>query len=311
MRKLIGGAVAVSSDGSPTASEDSLIAEVRRLSEEFIVHFYQHDWPWCSKLCHPDVSYLGSTSQGIALSLNQLQDLIIAALSGFNPSLVLSLELMPRLLSPSKDVLVIAQFHLVSDPTKRHVHALRRRGTLIWTPTNQGLRVRHMHFSIPYTVQGELDGLADISNETYLYARTMVEQMVRRSSIALKDVSGTLHYISPLEVNYLEADRQRCIIHCIDRNITVRRGLQEMVELFGDELVLVHRSFAVNPSNLRMVMRDAIIMNDGSRIPLPQRRAKEVRDHLEEVLKTLQKPQLIDPELADFEKPGDGGGHSH
>ena len=75
-----------------------------------------------------------------------------------------------------------------------------------------------------------------------------------------------------------------------------------MCTKLGDDLVAVHRSFAINLTYLRMVTREEVIMDDGTRIPLPQRRSREIRHELEELLMhqsvfpRSMSHQLIQPE---------------
>ena len=57
-----------------------------------------------------------------------------------------------------------------------------------------------------------------------------------------------------------------------------------MCTKLGDDLVVVHRSFAINLTYLRVVTREEVVMDDGTRIPLPQRRSREIRHELEELL---------------------------
>ena len=272
-----------SADTSLSAPHAALLREAQQLTEQFLVHFYHHDARWCIRHCHSEASYLGTTRQGIALSYEQLREVLFDVLQNFNPSLVLSIDCEPRLL-PGNTVLVLTQFHLVSDPIYGRVHTVGRRGTLIWVPTSQGLRLRHMHFSAPHSIESGASDISTATVDAYRYANAVVNQVVRGSSIPITDVNGTMHHIAPIEVRYLEADRQRCIIHCLDRTVVARRGFREMCTKLGDDLVVVHRSFAINLTYLRVVTREEVVMDDGTRIPLPQRRSREIRHELEELL---------------------------
>ena len=284
---------ALTSDGGET-SKNSLFHEAQQLTEQFLVHFYRHDAKWCLRRCDANVSYLGTTKHGIAFSYEQVRTVLTKVLTGFNPSLVLSVESTPLLL-PGEAIMVLAQYHLVSNPLDGKIRAIRRRGTLIWVPTSKGLRLRHMHFSAPHAVDsGTYDELADVTQDTYLYAKAIVEQVLDRSTIVVTDVEGTLHHLSPIEVRSLEADRQRSVINCLDRTVVVRRGFGELLDLLSEDLVVVRRGFAINPSYLRMVTREAVVMDDGSRIPLPQRRSRQIRLNLEEILtQRIEAPRLI------------------
>ena len=276
------------------SSKNSLLHEAQQLTEQFLVHFYRHDAKWCLRRCDANVSYLGTTKRGIAFSNQQVRTVFTEVLTGFNPSLVLSIESTPMLL-PGETIMVLAQYHLVSNPLDGKIHAIRRRGTLIWVPTSKGLRLRHMHFSAPHAVEsGTYDELASVTQDTYLYAQAIVEQVLDRSTIVITDVEGTLHHLSPIEVRSLEADRQRSIINCLDRTVAVRRSFGEMLDLMRDDLAVVRRGFAINPSYLRMVTREAVVMDDGTRIPLPKRRSRQVRLDLEELLtQRIDAPRLI------------------
>ena len=266
--------------------QQDALARARSLSEQFITHFYHRDERWCLSRCTPDVSYLGSTQHGIALDLEGMHHVMSVTLASFNPSLVLAVETDASEVAGGEAVLVIARFLLISDPSTGHVRASRRRGTLLWVREGDALRLRHMHFTTPSYIGTIGDGSEGTpSRETYLYAKALLEQVIRRDSIVLRDVAGVMHQVAPIEVRTVEASRQKAVVHCLDRDVTVRMGIGKVAALLGESLIMVHRSFAVNPAYVRTVSRGAVEMDDGTRIPLPRRRSREVRLRLEEALR--------------------------
>ena len=63
-----------------------------------------------------------------------------------------------------------------------------------------------------------------------------------------------------------------------------------MLRDFPDYFVRVHRSYAINVLHVEQISRREIRLAGGSRIPIPERRSKSVR---EEVLDAMVRARLV------------------
>lgn len=272
-------------DQRPPEKPHLFLQDIDELSRQFITRFYRNDEQWCITHCMPDVTYLGSTHDFFVEGVNGLLYLISNIGSKMDPSLVISLSVKTRSLSDGQCALALADYCLVTDPASGGVRALKKRATLIWVVSDLGPRLQYVQFTTPlYDANGDEAGPWN-AHETYVYANVLLDQVIRRSAVPLHDIQGTLWSVAAAEVRLIEAHRQQTILHCMDSDIILRRGFADVVRQFGDKLIVVHRSFAVNPSYVRSASHAGILLDDGTFVPIPQRRAKEVREELERAIK--------------------------
>ena len=275
-----------------SASLDQMVLD---LSREFLFRYYQFDAEWCLARCAENLVFFGSTRNMVALDREDFSHKLARLARNMHPCVAGHIEtlLLPAM---SEDVLaVIARYLLASDPTTGYVEATYKRASLFWKLVDGTPLLVHLHASTPYdtTVSANPKPLTGFEHESYLYARTILGELQRRASVGIRDVSGTMHYVLPAEVRYLEASRQRSIIHCLSKDVVVRRGFGDLVHALGESLVVVHRSFAVNPLHVKAISHDTVVLDDGTDVPIPRRRAREVRTALEQAVAKAASEQAL------------------
>ena len=144
-----------------------------------------------------------------------------------------------------------------------------------------------MHFSLP---------LASPEAPTDTFTPDMQPQ---DAPLILRDTDGRSHVVYRSEVLYLESRHQYTIVHMPGRQIRVRAALSELLQSFPEYFVRVHRSYAINVLRIDQVARQEIRLDDGTQIPVPERRSKQVR---EEVLDAMVRARLV-PESRDVVPP--------
>lgn len=257
----------------------------------FIAHLYQHDWTWCLPYCDPNIEYFGGSLEGRASGIAELKETMNGILVRYSTCLPIVVDANAQLLPGNQAAIVTMRCFLATDLATDEVQARRMRATLIWLVDGETPRLRHIHISSPSTTAFSEENTPEISRDAFTYAKMLFEHLLSLSNITLHDVAGNIHQVSPAEVLYVEAQRQKTVVHCLDRDIVARRGFAKTVEELGKTIVAVHRSFAVNLMYVRVVQTGAVVLNNGIHIPLPQRRAREVRQDLEQSLRTLR-PQF-------------------
>lgn len=264
---------------------------LEELTKQFLAHFYRHDATWCLPLCAPDVTYLGSMQDGYAFGAKALKVFLERASRTYSPGLAVATETHLSEIDEGSAI-VLARYYVINDPGEGRVHARRRRSSIVWVASGGGPKVKHLHLTLP--LQANVHGSAvfrEIPSETVRYAEALINQVIRRSAATLLDTRGTIHRIAPIEVRYVEAARQRTVVHCLNKDIVVRRSFGAVVEELGESLLRVHRSFAINPHYVREVSSAAVVLDDESSIPLPQRHARETRQRIMEALDVLANEQ--------------------
>ena len=161
------------------------------------------------------------------------------------------------------------------------------RCTFVWRIHPDAPGLVHMHFSLP---------LASPEPTTDAFTPDVQPQ---DAPLILRDTDGRSHVVYRSEVLYLESRHQYTIVHLSERQIRVRSALSELLREFPAYFVRVHRSYAINVLRIDQVARKEIRLDDGTRIPVPERRSKQVRD---EVLDAMVRARLV-PESRDVVPP--------
>ncbi len=161
------------------------------------------------------------------------------------------------------------------------------RCTFVWRVRPDAPGLVHMHFSLP---------LASPEAPTDTFTPDMQPQ---DAPLILRDTDGRSHVVYRSEVLYLESRHQYTIVHMPGRQIRVRAALSELLQSFPEYFVRVHRSYAINVLRIDQVARQEIRLDDGTQIPVPERRSKQVR---EEVLDAMVRARLV-PESRDVVPP--------
>ena len=267
-------------------SQPTPLSTVEELSRSFLTNLYGLKKMECLSLLAPDIVFVGSVQHMSASGFDDTERLIDKRFKSFKPALVLSYETLSVEELAADTVCVVAST-VISSPTYAGLaRANERLATLIWSCNDDCPQLRRLHLSSPLPDYSGSDDV-HLNRESYAYIGRIIEQQIIHTSISIRDVSGTMHYVLASEIRSIEACKQRTILHCLDRNIVVRRGFKDMVDEFGNELVLVHRSFAVNPLYVRAIHPDSVVLDDGSSIPVPQRRSAEVRRELSEAVQRI------------------------
>lgn len=161
------------------------------------------------------------------------------------------------------------------------------RCTFVWHIQPEEPKLVHMHFSLP------------LAPPDMPIDKLPVSVQARGNPIVLRDTDGHSHVVNRAEVLYLESRHQYTIVHLPQRQIRVRIALSDLLRVFPDYFVRVHRSYVINVLHVEQISRREIRLAGGSRIPIPERRSKSVR---EEVLDAMVRARLV-PEHGNIAPP--------
>lgn len=164
------------------------------------------------------------------------------------------------------------------------------RCTFVWRVCPDAPRLVHMHFSLPLASP---EAPADTFTP---------DTQPQDAPLILRDTDGLSHVVYRSDVLYLESRHQYTLVHLPQRIIRVRMALSELLQDFPEYFVRVHRSYAINVLRIDQVARKEIRLDNGSRIPVPERRSKQVR---EKVLDAMVRARLV-PEQGSVAPPRNG-----
>lgn len=122
--------------------------------------------------------------------------------------------------------------------------------------------------------------LAHFSNEWPMYdpgtdAKRPAEGSAPRR-LQLRSEDGII-FVDPEEIVYAESAGKRSVLHLRDHTVTVGVLLRELCEMLPDQFVRTNRFYVVNVRYVQGVGREGVIFSSGERIPIPERRVKEIQ----------------------------------
>lgn len=107
-------------------------------------------------------------------------------------------------------------------------------------------------------------------------ATKVVDGRVAPKRLQLSTEDG-LAFVNPEDIVYAESAGKRCVIHLLDRTVTVNLLLHELCGRLPDQFVRTNRFYVVNVRYVQGVGRDGVLFATGERISIPERRVKEIQ----------------------------------
>ena len=144
----------------------------------------------------------------------------------------------------------------------------------------------YLHASNP-TQQAELPENFPVRAgvETYRYVTRLLKSALSQGkTVQLTDAKGTARWIGTDDVISAHSQGKRTLVHCVGQDVVVPQFLGEVMAELDGTLVRVHRCHAVNPSHVSVLAPGAVTLDDGTDVPVPERRFREVKDALAEAL---------------------------
>ena len=121
-----------------------------------------------------------------------------------------------------------------------------------------------------------------MSKQTFRYLRKILkasaEEIENRRRVPF-NVDGSTMLVNPDAISYVESAGKQSVLHLADRTITVNAMLGNVADSLPPEFLRTHRYYLVNAAS-RRIERNRIEMPNGDALPVPERRAKEVREAL-------------------------------
>lgn len=249
-------------------------------SREFSHRFNSGDIDWCMASLSPEFTLVGP-AQGQTTSDHAEVQKIFEEGSAQYPGAALAEEEY-SIVSEGVSVCTVLGCALrLIPPNNEEIFAARVRTSFVWRRSGKDVTLDHMHSSEPKTT--DLTGQSfpvSAGTETYRYMRSLIKLGNSRTSVSIYDVNGTVHWVHPSQIIYLEANRKRTIVHCMTRDIVVPAVIKDAIEMVGEKIVRVHRSYAVNRDHVVELKTGRLLLDDGTSISIPAKRIADVRAEL-------------------------------
>lgn len=272
--------MATRSTRATTSSVEDYANEAVRLSKDFVHHLWARDFDWCLQRVTNDFVWIGSKQDQYTLSLDEFSTFLGTIGTNMMRSAVTDEEY--SVVACDEAVCGAAgKFLVLTPPDSEQILAQWYRCTFVWKRFGRRPRLAHLHVSSPidYRVEGESYPI-HAGTETYRYMKSLMRLGSSRKSVSLYDADGSVHWVHPSQIIYLEANRKRTVVHCMTKNIIVPAVIRDAVEMVGPKVMRVHRSYAVNCDHVVELKAGRLLLDDGTSIAIPAKRLADVRAEL-------------------------------
>lgn len=182
---------------------------------------------------------------------------------------------------------VILTYTVVSYYPNGETTVFRQRTELVWTQENRkdpegnpckeyAVRVCHVSNEFPYDAKDRIypDHFMELDiARLYTGAPAL-------SKAALKGPHGSTLYLSGSSILWVENKGLHTFLHTANQVFESLDTLSDIVEKYPDSLCRIHASYAVNPAFLESIGRFYVVLDDGTRLPIPQKKYTEVKKEL-------------------------------
>lgn len=272
--------MAANESRSTASGADSFTIQALRLSKDFVHHFWARDFDWCLNRASDDLVWIGTRKEFFTTSRHDFSEALSTVGTTMMRSTVTDEEY--SVFTCSESVCGVAGQFLVLEPhDAEQISARWHRCTFVWRKSGRRTLLSHLHLSEPmdFVERGESYPI-HAGTETYRYMRSLMKLGSSRKSVSLYDVEGTVHWVHPSQIIYLEANRKRTVVHCMTKDIVVPAVIRDAIEMAGPKIIRVHRSFAVNRDHVVELKGGRLLLGDGTSIAIPAKRVADVRAEL-------------------------------
>lgn len=110
------------------------------------------------------------------------------------------------------------------------------------------------------------------------------DQLSRPVSVAF---GRETYLIQPSKVSYVESVKRKVRIVMDDQTVEAYAKIQDVMDMLPSCFLQCHKSFLVNMAHIRHLGKDSLFLQDGTEIPVSQKRRAEVRKSLARYARSL------------------------
>lgn len=148
-----------------------------------------------------------------------------------------------------------------------------------------GIRVCHISNEFPYDTKDTIYP----NHFTELSIAQLYTGKPKLSKAPLKGIHGSSYYLSGSSIMWVENKEPHTFLHTTDKVFESLESLSDIVDKYPDSLCRIHASYAVNPAYVETIGRFYVIMDDGTKINIPEKKYTKTRDMLHHKIEQLKK----------------------
>ncbi len=266
-----------------------LVQEAVTLTQECLTRYWQLDCEYVLGYCDRDVVWVGSLGNQFIEGWEATAADLRAAMAEIKPCHLLRQE-FTVVQNVGSACTVVGRYLTTTDDEVGYFLQAQQRCTFTWELGKDGWRIKHIHVSNP---MGELkiskgesfvNALGEMSKK---YIRHRLSSQLSEERLVIADSLGTTHFIMPSEILYAMASGRSCILYPLSGGeIHARVSISAFLERVGAAFLVVHRSYAVNKAYISRIQPYELVLVDGSRIPVPVKKFREIRAELAAIYQT-------------------------
>lgn len=256
-------------------------AEAVRLTRECLAHFWQGDVEYVIKLLAEDVIWVGARQDEFKIGDEAVAADLRKTARSIRTCHLVDAEFLP-VACGTKQCTVVGRYLVTADSGEDFMQA-QQRCTFVWTKTDQGCRLRHLHISNP---MGELKLAKDedfpdtVGRMAHSYMMNYYRNLHQATILSVLGDGGSLHFLNLSDVLFITACGKCATVHTVHGVIPVKSSIGDLAAQTKGKLLSIHRSHLVNPFYISTVQRYTVIMTNGEQLPIPTRKFNEIRDAL-------------------------------
>lgn len=263
-----------------TNSVEGFEDEALRVTKDFVHHLWSKDFAWCANRVASEFVLIGSKNDHICQSHVEFRELLDTHGGDFVKSSVTE-ESYNGMACGDGHYCIMGRYLVLTPTDNEHINAQWYRCTFLWRRVGRKLVLKHLHLSVPTNVESDASGYPIVAGtETYRYMKSLMRMGSSRKNISVYDTEGTLHWVHPSQIVYLEANRKRTLVHCVTKDIVVPAVIRDTVDMIDEKIIRVHRSYAVNRDHVIELKAGRLLLDDGTTIVIPAKRLADVRAKL-------------------------------
>lgn len=255
------------------------ITTTGELTRRLVHAICRNDSRWIRSVADEDFRAIGLLRDQYMITLDDMLDVLDTM-----PKALISRETYQQVVCSGDISVDTGRFTAYTDLRDRMALVDIHRITAVWRLRDEGWRLAHLHYSNePRSMPGGERSPMSMASEAYRYLELLTAQRNRRNTRRIRDVEGKTHLMALADVVYLQAMGQSTVVHGSSDTFRVHETLGRVARQYGlDErygYVRVHRSYLVNVLYVVSV-GDELQLSTGASIPVPRRKAVELRRYL-------------------------------
>ncbi len=267
-------------DGGIMNSE--MTQQAIRLPQEMLDRFWKKDLGKFLELADDDIIWIGSQKEQFCIG-KEAAKLDLEGVIREMSSCHLSQEEFHVAQNIGKSCTIAGRYYVTTDENTDLTLQVQQRCVCTWKEVGDQLRVSLLCVSNPLGELKVAEGerfVNHLGKTAHAFLMKKVRMAEDRKRYSLADTGRVTRFFGEHDLLYAEADGKRTNIHLMNETFTVNMGLSACQQALSKSLLRIHRTILINPEYVQQIRPYEVLLQNGSRLPIPEKRYREVHDEL-------------------------------